>query len=155
MRTELVAACLVAALMGTTAARAQSQPTASEIFDLRTKCHELSAQLRSKWQNGFDAERQSQPNVSSLPKYYITELSRYSTSKNTCFSQLTILWEPAYNDLKMHQQVFNAQTGQTLIAIDYLTIKNQGSISDLKYLGDKYDFDNAERYRKMLMEGND
>ena len=38
MRTELSAAYLVAALMGATAAHAQSQPSAVEIFKLRDMC---------------------------------------------------------------------------------------------------------------------
>ena len=48
MRTELSAAYLVAALMGATAAHAQSQPSAVEIFKLRDMCQANANALFAK-----------------------------------------------------------------------------------------------------------
>jgi hypothetical protein len=79
MRTELAIVCLVAALLGATAAHAQSQPTASEIFDLRTKCRQLSKQLLTDVKSGYDDGE------------FISEESNYSPKKNRCFTKITIL----------------------------------------------------------------
>jgi hypothetical protein len=112
MRTELAAVCLVAALLGATAAHAQSQPTASEIFDLRTKCHELSVKLMNTEYKNW----QAWPNTDSKP-WDVTENSHYSPKMNRCYSKITLSYKkptPSTTTL-----IYDAQSGNELLIQDF------------------------------------
>jgi len=126
MRTELAAAFLVATLMGTTVALAQSQPTASEIFDLRTKCHELSVKLmNSKYTNW-----ELWPNIDSKP-WNVTENSHYSPKMNRCYSKITLSNKKPTPS--MTTQIYDAQSGNELLTkiFDIRSVLISGIVYDM------------------------
>jgi len=99
MRTELAVACLVVTWLGATTAYAQSQPTASEIFNLRTKCHQLSKELLEEIQKGSDGSTIN------------SEESNYSPKKNRCFSKISYIH---IKDGTESTIVWDAQTSEQL-----------------------------------------
>jgi nitrate reductase alpha subunit len=79
-------------------------PTATEVFDLRTKCAELGDKIMKNTVIG-DALKKDQ-------------LSHYEPKTNRCYVQLTV-WNanPAKGDEYFQQYLFDGQTGQVLAAI--------------------------------------
>lgn len=79
-------------------------PTATEIFNLRSRCAELGEKIMQKTVAG-DALKKNQ-------------LSHYEPKTNRCYVQLTV-WNPnpAKGDEDFQQYLFDGQTGQVLAAI--------------------------------------
>jgi hypothetical protein len=79
-------------------------PTATEVFNLRSKCAELGEKILK---NTVVAD--------ALKK---DQLSHYEPKTNRCYVQLTV-WNANLNkgDEYFHQYLFDGQTGQTLAAI--------------------------------------
>jgi hypothetical protein len=140
MRTELAAACLVAALLGATAAHAQSQPTASEIFDLRTKCHQLSKQLLAEIQSGSDGT------------VVLSEESNYSIKKNRCFSKISYIHTKNNSTSTI---VWDAQTSEQLTWTLSGPNGDVGSIFDKNYHSEKgSNYRLTMEYTEMLMSAD-
>lgn len=125
MRTELAAAFLVATLMGTTAVYPQSQPSAVEIFELRTKCSQLADNFfqntYGKWSNQNE----------------ISAIYAYNKSKNRCYIQSTYRHDNtkiSIDDIMTMTTIWDVQKHE--IVLDYWDMKNGkkgGSIYDPKY----------------------
>jgi hypothetical protein len=73
-------AILILILAG--AANAQTKPTATEIFNLRTKCGELAERIR---------EWQQKEGVQSYlgTKAYVSQTSNYDAQTNRCYAEIT------------------------------------------------------------------
>jgi len=79
-------------------------PTATEVFNLRSKCAELGEKIMEKTVIG-DALKKDQ-------------VSRYEPKTNRCYVQLTVSnADPAKGDDYFQQYLFDGQTGQVLAAI--------------------------------------
>ena len=79
-------------------------PTATEVFDLRSKCAELGEKIMTKTVVADALEK--------------NQLSHYEPKTNRCYVQLTV-WNPnlAKGDEYFQQYLFDGQTGQMLAAI--------------------------------------
>jgi hypothetical protein len=79
-------------------------PTATEVFDLRSKCADLGEKIMKNTVVG-DALKKDQ-------------LSHYEPKTNRCYVQLTV-WNPnpAKGDEYFQQYLYDGQTGQMLAAI--------------------------------------
>jgi hypothetical protein len=91
-------------------------PTATEIFNLRSKCAELGEKIMKDTVVG-DALRKNQ-------------ISHYDPKTNRCYVQLTI-WnaDPAKADEYFQQSLLDGQTGQVLAAIRRVNGTKSGDIS--------------------------
>jgi len=79
-------------------------PTATEVFNLRSKCAELGEKILKNTVIG-DAQKKDQ-------------ITHYEPKTNRCYVQLTV-WNanPAKGDEYFHQDLLDGQTGQVLAAI--------------------------------------
>ena len=79
-------------------------PTATEVFDLRSKCAELGEKIMK--------------NTAVADKLQKNELSHYEPKTNRCYVRLTV-WNAnlGKGDEYFHQYLFDGQTGQMLAAI--------------------------------------
>ena len=79
-------------------------PTATEVFNLRSKCAELGEKMMKNAVTGDELTK--------------NQVSHYDPKTNRCYVQLTI-WNanPAKGDEYYHQDLYDGQTGQLLAAI--------------------------------------
>jgi hypothetical protein len=91
-------------------------PTATEVFNLRSKCAELGEKIMQNTVVG-DALKKDQ-------------VSHYEPKTNRCYVQLTV-WNPdlAKGDDYFQQSLFDGQTGQVLAAIRREKGTRSGEIS--------------------------
>ena len=149
MRTELSAAYLVAALMGATAAHAQSQPSAVEIFKLRDMCQaraeEMFAKLKKTGRYYY---------ILSDPMDKTTIVSNYSLKTMHCYVKIT-----HFSVNKFGQQIINTHITEDLYdgnTEEQLAIYGDGDgcISDPVYSGMACNGENTRKYidGKMVTE---
>lgn len=91
-------------------------PTATEVFDLRSKCAELGEKIMKNTIAGDELKKD--------------QLSHYEPKTNRCYVQLTI-WNanPAKRDEHFQQYLFDGQTRQVLAAIRRENGTRSGEIS--------------------------
>jgi len=151
MRTELAAVCLVVALIGATAVHAQSQPTASEISELKIKCKKLSVPIAAD-------EKENLKLVLGDDMYLVKPLSNYDVIRHHCYTELTItIWkkkEQIYN--YEIRQLYDAETGEQLAVINHdlkmpFGKELDGFIYDKYYVGDKNNYNEVAEYFKQKM----
>jgi len=126
-------------LFGNSMVHAQPSPTASEIFELRSKCHVLSEELMNRMKKEIDLQN-PQGHV------HFSEKSHYSISKNICYSNISSSFDKSLID-----EVYDAQSTEKLADVEYFGI-GRPPISGYIKGSPSFEGEKAADFIKSLME---
>jgi hypothetical protein len=134
MRTELAAAFLVAALMGATAACAQDELSATEIFNLREMCRIKGEKLVNQSKIGN-------------PQLLWYSETNYSVNERRCYVDIITRYVTNDNILFLLHSFYDGNSERYLAYTNYKNGVLVGGITDSTYSkNDKDELESAKKY---------